>query len=107
MRHYLALLLGGSLFLAVWYGLWYYLKEVVNPISSPDLWLILLLMVLILLGRAVFYGLVEAAVVPGVSRYIDCVAPIAAVFLALFMIGLMVGAGRNFRKAVARPISLH
>jgi hypothetical protein len=107
MRHYFVLLMGGSLFLAVWFGLWYYLKEVVNPISSPDLWLILLLMVLILLGRAVFYGLVEAAVVPGVSRYIDCVAPIAAVFLALFMIGLMVGAGRNFRKAVARPISLH
>lgn len=36
-----------------------------------------------LLGRAVFYGLVEAAVVPGVNRYMDCAAPIASVLLVL------------------------
>ena len=39
-----------------------------------------------LLGRAAFYGLVEAAVVPGVERYMDCAAPLASIFLLLLAV---------------------
>jgi hypothetical protein len=45
--------------------------------------LLLAFLALFLLGRAGFYGLVEAAVVPGVERYMDCAAPIASVFVLL------------------------
>ncbi|MEX0332244.1 MAG: hypothetical protein AB3N64_12555 [Puniceicoccaceae bacterium] len=54
--------------------------------ASVDPWkagAALLILLFFLLGRAVFYGLVEAAVVPGVNRYMDCAAPIASVLLVL------------------------
>lgn len=99
LRHYLALLTGGSLFLGLVLALRDRLSDG-DPIPRIDLRLVLLLMGLFLLGRAVFYGLVEAAVVPGVSRYIDCVAPIAAVFLALILVTAMVEGARLFRRSV-------
>lgn len=99
LRHYLGLLVAGSLFLGLALGLRYYLNDVAHPVPPGDLRLILLLLVLCLLGRAVFYGLVEAAVVPGVSRYIDCVSPIAAVFLALTLVSAIVGGARLLRAS--------
>ncbi|NBD38425.1 MAG: hypothetical protein GVY10_07650 [Verrucomicrobia bacterium] len=43
----------------------------------------LLLLLALLLGRGLFYGLVEAAVVPDQSRYMDCAAPFAGVVIAV------------------------
>jgi hypothetical protein len=56
--------------------------------ATMDRWktgAVLLFLALFLLGRAGFYGLVEAAVVPGVDRYMDCASPIASVLLALLV----------------------
>ncbi len=45
---------------------------------------VFVLLALALLGRGIFYGLVEAIVVPGEARYVENAAPIAATAILLF-----------------------
>jgi hypothetical protein len=88
--HYHGYLLGMAL-LAGLAALALEYKRARGPVTDP--WTAgagLLFILLFVLGRAAFYGLVEAAVVPGVERYMDCVAPVASVFLALLVIGALV-----------------
>jgi hypothetical protein len=68
------------------------------PFERLDLVLLLSLVGLFLLGRAAFYGLVEAAVVPGVSRYMDCISPIGAVFLALILVSGIFAITKSFQS---------
>jgi hypothetical protein len=61
---------------------------------------------LFLLGRAVFYGLVEAAVVPGVNRYMDCASPIASVLLVLLVFLPVLMAYEIYLLLMAKPTGL-
>jgi hypothetical protein len=101
---YLLILLFTVCLPALWVALRYFVGDVPPPFSSIDLNLAILLLCLALLGRALFYGLVEAAVVPGVSRYMDCVSPLAAVFLALLVfLGIVRFAGLSRRVIDEQP----
>lgn len=64
------------------------LRRGTSSASAADLWqlgFLWLFLGIFLLSRGLFYGLVEAAVVPGVSRYMEMAAPLASVWLVLAM----------------------
>lgn len=96
--HYLALLLGLSALMAALSAMGLAIRHKPLPFERLDLVLLLNLMGLFLLGRAAFYGLVEAAVVPGVSRYMDCISPIGAVFLALILVSGIFAITKSFQS---------
>jgi hypothetical protein len=60
-------------------------QEKPTPPNRPLLLAILAFLGLLLFSRGLFYGLVEAAVVPGVTRYMDCAAPLFSVLLFLLL----------------------
>ena len=78
-------------------------NEYVLPFQPVATAAMLLFLLALLLGRGLFYGLVEAAVVPDQSRYMDCAAPFAGVTIATgFAIAVLWGgnlAGKRFPVA--------
>ncbi|MEX0325464.1 MAG: hypothetical protein AB3N33_05190 [Puniceicoccaceae bacterium] len=99
---YYGILIGGTLILTFATLLY---RAIRSREQSVDPWkagAAFLFILLFLFGRAFFYGLVEAAVVPGVNRYMDCAAPVASVLLALVAASPAVLAYEIYRARTGR-----
>ena len=91
IAHYYLYVLAGAIVVALLVALanrWHFPEPVVDCWQAAAL---LGFLALFLFGRALFYGLVEAAVVPGVERYMDCAAPFLGVLIVLAMAAPLLG----------------
>ena len=82
---YYGLLAGGTFLLVIGGAVWRTFQKRDSGIDSWKAVAAVAFLFFFLLGRALFYGLVEAAVVPDVNRYMDCASPFASVLLVLLV----------------------